>query len=81
MTNYKLTLAYLIQIPDFSKFMFDFQLQKIQIIPTKYPKLVENDSGIFWGVTICIDFGGMKYPKHDFVDSFWMIEIVFRKLV
>ena len=37
---YQFTLAYLIQIPGFSIFMFAFKLRKIQIIPTKYPKHV-----------------------------------------
>ena len=35
-----MTLAYLVQLSGFSIFMFAFKLRKIQIIPTKYPKLV-----------------------------------------
>ena len=30
---------------------FAFQLRKIQFMPTKYPKHIENDYGIFRGVT------------------------------
>ena len=32
-------------------------------------------------LVICIDFGGIKYPKQDFVDSYCIIEVIFGKLV
>ena len=31
LTNYKLTLAYLLQIPDFSKFMFELNYEKFKL--------------------------------------------------
>ena len=48
-TIYKFTLAYF-HVSRILRFVF--QLQKIQIIPTKYPKYAENNYGIFRGVTV-----------------------------
>ena len=42
-------ILYKFQVSQFSR--FEFKLRKIQIMSTKYPKHVENDYGIFWGVT------------------------------
>ena len=41
-------ILYKFRVSQFSR--FDLNYEKIQIIPTKYPKYAENDYGIFRGV-------------------------------
>ena len=40
---------YIFRVSKISRFAF--KLRKIQIIPKKYSKHVENNYGIFWGIT------------------------------